>query len=380
MDAPDVGIEAHWFCEPGLPINQLYGVFGNLTIGRNRGYRQSNDYLLEPANQTYVFRELSIAVRGQASQTVTVRRSNSSVGAFVMQTNGDVAVTLLCPFFGSELRGLNMLAAVFTAKNVTGLMALFGAEYQSNVIHSHLEFGDAAGIYAALNGLSSSLPAGIDRRFPLNHTPMYTLNAPVVASAALPAYYSWNSPFNSELDWGAYYNYGGWWRSTWIGRFFAEQTPSLETVSELPGFMSQACFLSLGGSSQVDRFVEYFLANFTGSLGNSSEEQTVRLLLAGYDGVPFATELSTNFKEAYLFANTWLYQFLNTTFYDLLLGVPSFSIPQATTAPLPSGAPNARLTSLLILAFTEPQLLGFDWLAGNAPVNILQAFQVLLHR
>ena len=46
-----VGIAAHYFVEPGMPINQLYGVWGNLTMGRNRGWGHSNDYLFEPAAQ-----------------------------------------------------------------------------------------------------------------------------------------------------------------------------------------------------------------------------------------------------------------------------------------------------------------------------------------
>ena len=42
------GIQAHFFSEPGTPINQLYGVWGNVTMGRNRGFAYDNDLVSTP--------------------------------------------------------------------------------------------------------------------------------------------------------------------------------------------------------------------------------------------------------------------------------------------------------------------------------------------
>ena len=50
-------VSAHFFSEPGMPINQIYGVWGNLTMGRNRGFAYANDYVVESFTEAVYFGE-----------------------------------------------------------------------------------------------------------------------------------------------------------------------------------------------------------------------------------------------------------------------------------------------------------------------------------
>ena len=167
IDSDEANIQAHYWNEPGSPINQIYGIWGNVTAGRNRGHGYGNDYLLETIEDLALVRTEDVLVRDGATEQVEVY--HSSGGGFAIDVDDShAAVTLRMPFFNHELRGLNMLARLFDGLPFAEFMEQqFVQDVQSDIIHSHLQIASAGQVSAVFNGLTSALPPSFDRRFPL---------------------------------------------------------------------------------------------------------------------------------------------------------------------------------------------------------------------
>jgi len=372
---------AHFFSEPGMPINQIYGAWGNLTMGRNRGFAYANDYLVEPFSEAVYNGEAIIRVRntngdrnGHAVVTMPLFRSKSK--GIVMEVapatddNSSSMLTLRNPFIDYELRGLNMLTALFTMskrREVEDLSfqdvldILFDPSKQSNVIHSHLQIADADNVAAAMNGLFSVLPPIYDRRFPLlwsSETPLpeYEIRNPLLEVNKKVRYYSWNSPFNDEVEYGGNYNYGGLWRQSYMDNFFADVTDlsgrvTFEQISNIPTVLGKGCALQLGGGGQVDRFAEQIWPIWKNLLPNRTEFNEVRALLDGFNGDAWTDVTANDLDDGYVLANSWLFRVIEEIFGPTFSGT-RFSIPSIADqakVPLPRSGPNQRYAALITL-------------------------------
>jgi hypothetical protein len=302
-------------------------------------------------------------------------RSKSS--GFVMAVPSSVPITpatsvltLRNPFLEDELRGLNMLTALFTLskrREKEGLSfeevlnILLDPSKQSNVLHSHLQIADSDNVAAAMNGLFSSLPPNFDRRFPLmcsNETslPEYEIGQPLLEINKKVRYYSWNSPFNDELEFGGNYNYGGLWRQSYIDRFFATEADSegkvtFEQISTMPTALGKGCALQLGGGGQVDRFAEQIWPIWKNLLPEGPEFDEVRTLLEEFNGDAWADVTANDLDDGYVLANSWLFKVIDDVFGPTFAGT-RFSIPSTasdTSIPLPRRGPNQRYAPLIVL-------------------------------
>ena len=212
IDSEEAGIFAHYWNEPGSPINQIYGIFGNVTAGRNRGFGYDNDLLIETPSDITLDRVEEIAVRDADAVEVELYRSNG--GGFVTSVDREegVVITRRMAHMFRELQGVNMLSALFDHATPSQsfddwMRELFTPEVQSDVIHSHLEFAASTGqVAAVMNGLTSALPDEFDRRFPLvreqsgQELPEYSSVAPPVAVAEQGGrFIAWNSPYSSTM-------------------------------------------------------------------------------------------------------------------------------------------------------------------------------------
>jgi hypothetical protein len=145
-----------------------------------------------------------ILVRGEPAVLSEVYRSTS--GGWVVErdeSDDGVVVTLRLAHQFQELRGLNMLAALFDGLEFPEMVEeLFAVHMQSDIIHSHLEIAGSQGqVAAAMNGLWATLPATFDRRFPLvresmigGDLPPYTIQPPPVSVRQGGRFVAWNSP------------------------------------------------------------------------------------------------------------------------------------------------------------------------------------------
>lgn len=103
------------------------------------------------------------------------------------------------------------------------LKGLLGAPFQSPTLHSHLLVVQNGNVGALLNGLSTTLPSEVDRRLPLvlhnkgDALPPYTVVGPLESYRSSSYFFSWNTPYATDVPWGVEYLYGGWWRSEVVG-------------------------------------------------------------------------------------------------------------------------------------------------------------------
>lgn len=133
IDTKDV--QAHFWSEPGMPLNQIYFLSAAMAAGRTRGQvlwyassrmvvvdcflfvercLRSNDYLDEPVSNTHLHHVRNIHLRNGTTLTYNVYRSKS--GGFVVSRDGKRALTLRTAFLGEDIRALNFLSHYFLAK------------------------------------------------------------------------------------------------------------------------------------------------------------------------------------------------------------------------------------------------------------------------
>lgn len=188
-----------------------------------------------------------ILVRGEPAVLSEVYRSTS--GGWVVErdeSDDGVVVTLRLAHQFQELRGLNMLAALFDGLEFPEMVEeLFAVHMQSDIIHSHLEIAGSQGqVAAAMNGLWATLPATFDRRFPLvresmigGDLPPYTIQPPPVSVRQGGRFVAWNSPYSHDFPYGSVYTYGGSWRCEWLCQYLdsgaAEQKQQRQQQGEV---------------------------------------------------------------------------------------------------------------------------------------------------
>ena len=368
---------AHWFTEPGMPMNQLYGVVGNFSFGRNRGYAFANDYLTEPASQAELQRTVTISLRNGTTVSLPIYQSKS--GGFVLENPGGGAdvLTLRTAFVGQEMAGLNMLSKLVLCKSLDEMIkTLLVRSQQSVTIHSHLEVSDANSVGAVLNGLITSLENGhlFDRRFPLawnaSGLPAYVIELPRYQLNEKKAYFSWNTPFDDKVPWTSSYPYGGEWRSEWIGAFLANFSASnpltAAALQDMPTHMNRGNALELGGDGPTDRFAQHMWPSLRPLLSDA-KYASIRELLDGFQGYAFDDIHGHNLREDFVLANSWLYALIEAVFTPVLnrdsVGFEIPEPPKAPLVPILPVHPSRRFASIVILLLnaTQKPLLSFNW-------------------
>lgn len=366
------GVSVHYFSEVGMPLNQFYFLNRDFVLGRNRGYGYCNDYLQENVGRTFLFATNKMQLRNGTVISYPLYRSHS--GGFVVSRNESTALTLRTPFLGTEIRGLNQLSSVFFCRSLEQFVStMFGAEYQSPILHSHLQMADASHVGAALNGLLTALPPAFDRRFALaapglnDSLPEYQILQPRWELDAKQQYFSWNAPFDREVPWTADYLYGGWWRHEWIARFFEKHPiPTWRDLLSLPAYMAAANALQLSGNGDHDQFARHMWS----SLRPLVEDPALRGLLDSFHGAAFEDTQANDYSDGYVLANAWLWKMIEATFVPKLgRNVPGFELPAAF--PLPATHPRRRFASIMVLLVQQQivnssLLLHYDWLDGQS--------------